>query len=77
MINTEEQLNKVINEQLKEVYSQLDKVPEGEQKEYLKSAVNELKNNRKLDPMDFVNNFAKLKGVTVDIDKLKDIINKA
>ena len=77
MINIKEQLDKVINEQLKDVYSQLDKVPEGEQKEYLKSSINELKNNRKLDPMDFVNNFAKLKGETVDIEKLKYIINKA
>lgn len=77
MINIKEQLNKVINEQLKEVYLQLDKVPEGEQKEYLKSAINELKNNKKLDPLDFVNNFAKIKGETVDIDKLKDLINKA
>ena len=76
MTDINAQLDKIISEQLKNVHEQIDKIPEGKQKDFLKESIKKLKKERKLDPMEFINEFAKIKGEKVDIDKLKDVINK-
>jgi len=76
MINLNEQLDKVIQKQLGVINPLLDKIPDGEQKEYIVNAMNSLKANRTLDALEFVEGFAKLKGEEVDIEKLKEMIKK-
>jgi len=76
MINLNEQLDKVIQKQLGVINPLLDKIPDGEQKEYIVNAMNSLKANRTLDALEFVEGFAKLKGEEVDIDKLREMIKK-
>jgi cellobiose-specific phosphotransferase system component IIB len=76
MTDINAQLDKIISEQLKKVHEQIDRVPEGKQKDFLKESIKKFKKERKLDPMKFINEFSKIKGEKVDIDKLKDVIHK-
>ena len=74
MINLNEQLDKIINEQLGKINPMLDNIEDGEQKQYIKKAMDMLKKNRTLDAMNFVEGFSKLKGEKVDIEKLKEMV---
>ena len=76
MINLNEQLEKVIEKQLGLINPLLNKIPDGEQKEYIVNAINEIRRNKTLDVSEFVEGFAKLKGEEVDIDKLREMIKK-
>jgi len=74
MINLNEQLDSIIAEQLKDVHSLLNNIQEGPQKEFIKNSMNQMKKERTLDPSKFVEQFAKIKGEKVDIEKLNEII---
>ena len=76
MINLNEQLEKVIEKQLGLINPLLNKIPDGEQKEYIVNAINEIRRNKTLDVSEFVEGFAKLQGEEVDIEKLKEMIKK-
>ena len=76
MINLNDQLDKVIQEQLKMVNPLLKEIEEGEQKEFLKMTIEKMKSTRSLDPTEFINQFSKIKGEVVDIEKLKGIIKE-
>ena len=69
MINLNAQLDKVIQEQLSKVTPMLDDIPEGDQKEYIVNAINQLSDNRTLDVKEFIEGFSKLKGETVKKNK--------
>ena len=73
MINLNEQLDKVIAEQLGKINPMLEAIGEGEQKEFIKNAMNRIKQDRTLDPAEFVEQFAKIKGEAVDIEKLREM----
>jgi uncharacterized protein (DUF2267 family) len=77
MINLNEQLDSIIAEQLKDVHSLLNNIQEGPQKEFIKNSMNQMKKERTLDPSKFVEQFAKIKGEKVDIEKLKSIIKNS
>jgi hypothetical protein len=76
MINLNEQLEKVIEKQLGLINPLLNKIPDGDQKEYIVNAIKEIRTNKTLDVSEFVEGFAKLKGEEVDIDKLREMIKK-
>ena len=69
MINLNAQLDKVIQEQLSKVTPMLNDIPEGEQKDYIINAMNQLSDKRTLDVKEFIEGFAKLKGETVKKNK--------
>lgn len=74
MMDVQQQIDKIIQEQLKAVNISLAEAPEGAQKEFIKDAIKNLESERTLDPMKFVQDFAKIKGDSLDIDKLKNIV---
>lgn len=74
MINLNEQLDNIITEQLKDVHSLLNNIQEGPQKEFIKSSIDRMKRDRTLNPSEFIEQFAKVKGEKVDIEKLKNIV---
>jgi hypothetical protein len=76
MINVNKQLDEVIAKQLKDITPILDKIDEGAQKDFIKKALNDIKENRTLDIDIFINNFAKIKGEKVDIEGLKEMYKK-
>ena len=75
-MNVNTQLDKIIEEQLKNVYTQMDSIPEGEQKEFLRKTIESIKVDRKLDAMEFVSEFSKVKGDRVDFNKLREMAQK-
>jgi hypothetical protein len=76
MININKQLDSIINEQVSKMMPMLDKIPDGEQKDYIVNAMNQLKEKRTLDASEFVEGFAKLKGEEIDIEKLRETVKK-
>ena len=74
MINIKEQLNRVLEKQLENINVNLEKIADGEQKEYLKKTIQDLKAHKKINSMDFIENLSKLKGEKVDTEKLKELI---
>jgi len=74
MINLNEQLDKIIAKQFKEIKPLLDGVGDGEQKDFIVSALAKFKETRTLDPNEFIEGFAKIKGEEVDIEKLKQMV---
>ena len=76
MININEQLDKVIAEQLSKIMPMLESMEDGEQKEYIVNAMKNLRDNRTLDATEFIEGFAKLKGEKVDIEKLRETVKK-
>ena len=61
MINLNEQLDKVIAEQLSKIMPMLNDIPEGDQKDYIVNAIKNLSDNRTLDAKEFIEGFAKLR----------------
>ena len=61
MINLNAQLDKVIQEQLTKVTPMLNDIPEGEEKDYIINAINQLSDKRTLDVKEFIEGFANLK----------------
>lgn len=75
MINKKEQIKDILNTQLKEAfYPSIDKLPDGEQKQYFLDAAEKLKENHKIDPIDFINGLSKVSGEEIDFDALKDMV---
>lgn len=74
MINLNDQIDRILSEQLKTVMPLLNDIPEGKQKDFLENSISNLVKNRTLDPTEFINQFAKIKGEEVDIEKLKELI---
>jgi len=64
MINLNAQLDKVIQEQLKKVTPMLNDIPDGEQKDYIINAINQISDKRTLDVKEFIEGFSKLQGET-------------
>tara|TARA_R110002012_G_C11190671_1_gene558419 strand:- start:189 stop:425 length:237 start_codon:yes stop_codon:yes gene_type:complete len=75
-MNINDQLDKIISNQLKNVHEQLKNIPEGEQKEFLKQSINKIKEERTLDPIEFVNQFSRIKGERIDFEKLSEMAKK-
>jgi len=76
MINTSNQIQKILNSQLKDIENHIAKIPDGEQKNFIINAVKELRENKTLDPIKFVEQFSKIKGEKVDIESLKNMAQK-
>ncbi len=76
MININKQLDLIISEQMTKLNPMLDKIPDGEQKDYIVNAMNQLKERKTLDASEFVEGFAKLKGEKIDIEKLRETVKK-
>tara|TARA_R110001606_G_scaffold178819_1_gene325528 strand:- start:3745 stop:3981 length:237 start_codon:yes stop_codon:yes gene_type:complete len=74
MINLNEQLDKIISKQLSDIAPMIDAIEDGEQKEYIKNAMKQLRDKRTLDPLDFVEGFSKVKGEQIDIDKIREMV---
>ena len=75
-MNVNDQLDKIISEQLKNVHEQLNNIPDGEQKEFLKESINKIKEERTLDPLEFVSQFSRIKGEKIDFEKLSEMAKK-
>jgi len=74
MINLNEQLDKVISKQLSDITPMIDTIEDGEQKDYIKNAMKELRDKRTLDPLTFVEGFSKIKGEQINLDKLREMV---
>jgi len=74
MINLNEQLDKIISKQLSDITPMIDAIEDGEQKEYIKNAMKQLRDKQTLDPLAFIDGFSKIKGEKVDIDKLREMV---
>ena len=74
MINLNDQIDRIVSEQFKNVQTSLKDIPEGDQKEFIKSTMKQIQETRTGDPMQFVEQFSKIKGEEVDIEKLKELI---
>ena len=76
MINAKEQIDLILREQLKPIMENLNKIPEGKEKEFLKESINELKKTKTLNTEQFIDKFVKITGQTYNAEKLKEIAKK-
>ena len=75
-MNKNEQIDKILQSQLAPILENLNKLPEGKEKEFLKDAIKALKQNKCLNTESFIDKFVKITGHTFNSEELKNMAKK-